>query len=89
LAIIHHLAITKNVPLEDLVDWLVDLAPKGIIEFVPKEDPMVQELLRFRKDIFPDYSEDAFCGFLKERSRIVQEKQVSAAGRKLFWFEHL
>jgi len=89
LAFIHHLAITKNVPLEDLVDWLVDLAPKGIIEFVPKEDPMVQELLRFRKDIFPDYSEDAFCGFLQQRSRIVQEKQVSAAGRKLFWFEHL
>ena len=67
----------------------MDLAPKGIIEFVPKGDPMVQELLRFRKDIFPDYSENAFCSFLQKRSRIVREKQVSAAGRKLFWFERL
>lgn len=87
LAFIHHLAIAKNIPLENLVDWLVGMAPKGIIEFVPKEDPMVQELLRFRKDIFPDYSEDAFRILLLERSRIVHEERVSVSGRRLFWFD--
>ena len=87
LAFIHHLAISKNIPLKRLVGWLVDLAPMGIIEFVPKEDPMVQVLLRSRRDIFPDYSEDAFRLILKQHAEIVREKQVSFAGRRLFWFK--
>ena len=55
LALIHHLAIAKNVPLEMAVHWLMSLAPAGIIEFPNKSDPMVRELLRARPDIFPDY----------------------------------
>jgi ribosomal protein L11 methylase PrmA len=40
LALIHHLAIANNVPLDDVVDWVTSLAPAGVIEFVPKDDPM-------------------------------------------------
>ena len=38
LAFIHHLAIGRNVPLANVVDWLIGLAPRGVIEFVPKGD---------------------------------------------------
>ena len=46
LAIVHHLAIAKNIPLDQVLNWLLTLAPQGIIEFVPKNDPMVQEAFK-------------------------------------------
>jgi ribosomal protein L11 methylase PrmA len=87
LALVHHLAIGRNIPLEQVVAWLIDLAPNGIIEFVPKSDPMVQRLLRLREDIFDDYGEEAFAKHLQAGAKIVQVAEVSASGRRLFWFE--
>jgi ribosomal protein L11 methylase PrmA len=89
LALIHHVAISKNVPLGDVVSWLTDMAPRGVIEFVPKTDPMVVELLRLREDIFPNYNEEHFVKCLEERARIVTSEVVSASGRKLFAFERV
>jgi ribosomal protein L11 methylase PrmA len=87
LALIHHMAISKNVPLDQVVSWLTSLAPSGVIEFVPKSDPMVVELLRLRADIFPDYNEEQFVRSLQQRARIVASETVSASGRKLFAFD--
>jgi ribosomal protein L11 methylase PrmA len=87
LALIHHVAIGKNVPLGDVVGWLTDMAPRGVIEFVPKSDPMVVELLKLREDIFPHYNEEHFVQCLEERARIVTSETVSSSGRKLFAFE--
>ncbi|HET9459628.1 MAG TPA: class I SAM-dependent methyltransferase [Sphingomicrobium sp.] len=81
LALIHHLAIAKNVPLDMAVDWLMSLAPSGIIEFPSKGDPMVQELLRARPDIFPDYSEEAFLAHVAERGAIVEQTWLGEGGR--------
>jgi hypothetical protein len=87
LALVHHLAIGRNIPLDEVVAWPVGLAPNGIIEFVPKADPMVhQRLLRLREDIFDDYSEETFSKHLQARAEIVQVVDVSATGRRLFWF---
>jgi ribosomal protein L11 methylase PrmA len=86
LALVHHLAIGRNVPLDEVVAWLVSLAPNGIVEFVPKSDPMVQRLLRLREDIFDDYSEETFAKHLQARAKIVQVVDASATGRRLFWF---
>jgi ribosomal protein L11 methylase PrmA len=87
LAFIHHLAIAKNIPLDQLVDWLTGLAPTGVVEFVPKSDPMVQRLLAHREDIFDGYDQDAFAALLARRGRIVESQTVSASGRTLFWYD--
>lgn len=87
LAVAHHLAIGRNVPLDQLVDWLVALAPRGIIEFVPKSDPMIQIMLAHRQDIFPDYTEDAFRTVLERRARVIAAERISATGRVLFNFD--
>ena len=83
LALVHHLAIGRNIPLPRLVDWLIDRAPHGIIEFVPKEDAMVQALLALREDIFPDYTADAFLAAVCARATVVSDDQVSQSGRRL------
>jgi ribosomal protein L11 methylase PrmA len=87
LAMVHHLAISRNVPLQEVVDWLVGLAPAGLIEFVPPEDPMVQRLLSLRENVFTDYREADFAAALQARARIVSATTVSASQRKLFRFE--
>jgi hypothetical protein len=69
--------------LVQVVNWLVTLATQGIIEFVPKNDPMVQELLSLRQDIFPDYTAEHFMALLKEKAVIIKNKTVSKSGRLL------
>ena len=81
LAVIHHLAIGRNVPLDMAVDWLMSLAPNGVIEFPSKADPMVQQLLRNRVDIFPDYDEDAFLHHVAARGKIVRQERLGDGGR--------
>lgn len=89
LALVHHLAIGKNIPLGQILEWLVRLAPAGVIEFIPKADPMVQRLLSLRGDIFPDYSMDHFSLELAKEAGIVKTLALSSNGRTLFWYERL
>lgn len=86
LALIHHLAISKNIPLDRAVEWIMGIAPQGVIEFVPKSDPMVQELLSLRADIFPDYNLDAFLQSVNRYGRVIKQSTVSESGRVLVWF---
>lgn len=87
LAVIHHLAIAKNVPLDMVVDWLMKLAPKGVIEFPSKADPMVQQLLKGRPDIFPNYTEDAFLAHVSQRGRIVRQEHLGETGRLIIAYD--
>ena len=73
-------------PLDQLLAWLTSLAPRGIIEFVPKNDPTVQRMLALRDDVFPDYDVSTFATLLGDRAKIVRRDVVSAAGRELFWY---
>lgn len=86
LAFIHHIAIGRNVPLDMAIDWIVSLAPNGIIEFPHKADPMVQTLLAQREDIFPHYEKANFEALLGKRARIVKAVDVLPT-RTLYWYE--
>ena len=80
LALVHHLAIGNNVPLNAIADFLADLGRQLVIEFVPKGDSQVDRLLSTRKDIFDDYTqsglERAFGGrFTIERKEPVRDSK--------------
>ena len=87
LAFIHHLAIAKNIPMDRAVDWLMRTAPAGVIEFPPKSDPMVQQLLSRREDIFPTYDEGHFLAEVEKRGRVVARQHLSDGGRLLVWYD--
>lgn len=87
LAFEHHIAIGKNVGLDETIRWLTSLAPVGVIEFVPGEDPTVQRMLALRKNIFDDYSKSAFESRLAACGRIVASDVISATGRTLYWYD--
>jgi ribosomal protein L11 methylase PrmA len=87
LAFIHHLCIARNVPLPEAVDWLIGLAPKGLIEFVQKDDPTVKEMLALREDVFDGYNEQNFVSAVEARARIVKQRRNPDNGRLLVIYE--
>jgi hypothetical protein len=87
LALIHHLAISNNVPLPELVEFFYRLSKWLIIEFVPKEDSQVQLLLATREDIFSDYNLEGFQNAFSESFNIHEAVKINNSQRVLFLME--
>jgi hypothetical protein len=60
LALIHHLRITARVPFERIAESLAALTKATLLEFVPLEDPMAQQLLNGRAAQMDDYTQAGF-----------------------------
>jgi hypothetical protein len=89
LALIHHLAISNNVPLPQLADFFTKLGKWLVIEFVPKSDSQVQKLLISREDIFPGYTREGFEAAFQQRFKICEAVNVREAERVLYLLERL
>jgi hypothetical protein len=84
LAVIHHLAIANNVPLAGISDYFARLGRHCIVEFVPKNDPKVQVLLKDREDVFEGYTIEGFEGAVGESFTIQHREPLADSGRTLF-----
>lgn len=87
LALVHHLRLHGNVPLDEIVGWIIGLAPRGIIEFVPKSDPMCQRMLRHREGLFDDYSRENFISLVDSMAHVHDRVSVPDSDRELILFE--
>jgi ribosomal protein L11 methylase PrmA len=87
LALIHHLAIANNTPLDSIASLLVRSSNRLIIEWVPKEDVQVQSLLRSRRDIFVNYRQEGFEAAFLRHFKILEREPIGASGRVLYLFE--
>lgn len=87
LAVVHHLVIGSGLRLDDILDWLYERRAHVVLEWVDREDPLVQRLLMNRRDVFSDLRHDVFLQSLNGRFRILQRRQLSNAGRCLYWLE--
>ncbi|MBN2800309.1 MAG: class I SAM-dependent methyltransferase [Deltaproteobacteria bacterium] len=84
LALIHHLAISNNTPLDHIARYLSRLGRHLILEMVPKEDSQVQRLLASRSDIFPDYTIDGFELAFSRHFEIVRREPIPDTRRYLY-----
>lgn len=84
LALIHHLAIGNNVPLDRLAHFLSEACQWLIIEFVPKSDSQVQRLLATREDIFPSYTQTSFEQLFEQRFAIDVVAPIQDSERVLY-----
>jgi hypothetical protein len=89
LALLHHLAISNNVPLDWLARFFASLGPWLIVEFVPKSDPQVERLLTTREDIFPDYNIEGFENAFKMYYKINEVVAIRDTERKLYLMQRL
>jgi hypothetical protein len=61
LALIHHLVISRNVPMQEFVAFLADAGAQLVVEFPTRDDPMVKRLLRNKREgIHDDYTVESF-----------------------------
>jgi SAM-dependent methyltransferase len=85
LALVHHLALSANVPLPQIVDWLRSFGGTCVVEFVAREDPMAEVLLGNKPPgTFPDYHVDRFEQLLGEAFTIEQRLPLPSGHRTLF-----
>ena len=87
LALIHHIVIGNNVPLQNVVEWLVGLAPNIVVEFITKEDPMVKALLKEKLDTYSNYNAESFEHYLKQYGKIIKKRNLSSDSRTLYFFK--
>jgi hypothetical protein len=86
LALVHHLALGKNLPFSRMAETFARISPWLLIEFVPKHDPKAQELLKHKKDIYPEYDEAHFLSAFTERYALVERMNMDGMERVLFLF---
>jgi ribosomal protein L11 methylase PrmA len=85
LALVHHLALAKNIPLSFISSFFGAVTKKWLlIEFVPKSDPKAQILLQSRKDIFEDYNQAHFEAVFQQHFSIEKRIELQHSDRVLY-----
>jgi len=85
LALIHHVVISANIPLQDFVSWLAEQSKAVVIEFVTKADPMVKTLLRNKDDQYEDYEQSFFETQVEQHFEIVRRLDLGSDTRTLYF----
>jgi hypothetical protein len=84
LALVHHLAIGKNIPFDRITDMFSSLGNYLIIEFVPKDDQKVKLMLQQKRDIYSWYSEGEFITAVQKKFTIAAKENIGNSGRTLY-----
>lgn len=87
LALVHHLAISNNLPLNKIAQYFSNFSPYLIIEFVPKEDSQVKKLLATREDIFDNYHEEGLKKEFGLYYKLLKEQKIPGTKRSLYLFK--
>jgi len=89
LALIHHLAISQNIPLDNIADFFHKKCHFLVIEFVPKSDSQVKRLLSVRDDIFPDYTRQVFENTFMKHFVLLYTMKIDDSERILYVMERI
>jgi hypothetical protein len=80
LALIHHLAVQGEVPLERVLAWLGRHGRILALEWVPPDDPKVAEMLSTRRERVRGYSGSAFEQAIGSIGRTIEVVSLTASG---------
>lgn len=84
LALMHHLAVSNNVPFDRMAEMFWRLGKYLIIEFIPKSDSQVRRLLRSREDIFDQYNQSHFEAAFSSYFSIEKTEAIKGSERILY-----
>ncbi|MDB5224264.1 MAG: SAM-dependent methyltransferase [Chitinophagaceae bacterium] len=84
LALVHHLAIGKNIPLKLAASFFQQMSKYLIIEFVPKADEKIQLMLSGKKDIYEEYDEKHFEQAFEKYYTIRNKQLIEGSLRVLY-----
>jgi SAM-dependent methyltransferase len=84
LAVIHHLILTEQIPLDRIASLCFRLARRWLlVEWVPPSDPMYRKLVRGREDLYGALNENDFGQAFHVYFETVEQCRLSN-GRTLF-----
>jgi len=89
LALIHHLTISNNLPLNKVSEFFEKICHHLIIEFIPKTDSQVKRLLLNREDIFPNYNQENFEKEFSNNFKIIESFNIQESERVIYHMEKL
>jgi hypothetical protein len=85
LALIHHLVLSKNVPLPDVAKMMADLTKKYlVIEFVPLNDEKSQQLIANKTNYHTPYDPAAFEKHFGVYFEIEKQQVIPGTDRILY-----
>jgi hypothetical protein len=84
LALVHHLAITGNLPLEQVASFLARAGRRLVVEFVPPEDPQARLLHDARRGAHHPYDREAFEEGFQTHFTIDHSEPLTESGRILY-----
>ncbi len=89
LALIHHLAISNNLPFDRIAGFFKKNCKHLIIEFIPKNDSQIQRLLSSREDIFDDYTKENFEKEFSKYYKINESINIPESERIIYHMEKI
>ena len=84
LAVIHHICLAGEVPIEGFLDLVAETSPHSIVEFVGPDDPMSRRLMATRKLHRDDYTRESFMEAVGQRFTIETSIAVSSTRDLLY-----
>jgi hypothetical protein len=85
LAVIHHVAITANVPLPEIIAFLRSLDATIVLEFPTEDDSMVRRLVKNKQaGVHDDYRLDRFEAALSPAFTVARREALSNGTRVMF-----
>lgn len=84
LALVHHMAIGKNIPFKKIAELFEKMTSFLIVEFIPKQDEKIQYMLSEKKDIYYDYTEQNFLMAFEKYFSIEKKQEIANSGRILY-----
>lgn len=87
LAVMHHLAIGKNMNFAQIASFFRSLGNMLIIEFVPKEDEKIRFMLQQKPDVYTWYTKENFLASFAAHFRLLAKKEIGTSGRILFMMQ--
>jgi hypothetical protein len=83
LALVHHLCIKNNIPVDMVIDMISRLGKHLIIEFVPPDDP--RSIMLSNGRVYPEYNRDLFIEHLSRVATIKSSVGITESSREIFY----
>jgi hypothetical protein len=87
LALIHHLIVSSNIPLNKVVDFFKKTCTHLIIEYVPPSDPKFRQICQTNPHDFSFFTEEAFVIAFSESFILKSRIPIGQSSRVLYHFQ--
>ena len=84
LALIHHMVISANIPMQDFLEWLYGFGAAVILEFVGPDDEMTLRLLKNKRNQYPDYTQSRFESIASSMFEIADAAPLKEGRRRIY-----